>query len=219
MSNEAIQEVIVMSSHGDFSSYVASRENAMSIFKNFEQYLPENIRTICTALETKESVFVSSKLVQRAILEVIDLKAGSPAPACRRLFYGVEPKEGEDVRPEVHIAEAWITELSVWLMHNSLTRATVQKAYGSDFSKWKPELALTFLSPFVDRHAAKTICYPDYDADVDTAKEYFVIVNGRWKQDASEMGITKRIVRFVMEHLVDAGDTKIELVRLNSKFA
>ena len=208
--------VIVVRAYGVTDVYAATMENAMTFFNQNVSNLPQQVLDIAAAYDNRDGVkFASATILSKALQEVLSLDAGSNSPRLQAMFYGRAPKEGPDERPQVVIQPEWKGELALYLVNNNLTTQTLPKYDAlSLFEKGGVENALSFLAPFAARYP-NGVQWVGYDDYFDAAEEYRIIANRRWKPEAPERAIVKRICEFINERLGGRGNFTIEVCEIH----
>lgn len=204
--------VIVENAYGSYSTYEATMDNAMSIFENNVQNMDYEIVKIAT----DDSIqYVDNARVVQVIAEMLKAQMKEPLPKMRNFLYGMAPKEGNDLRPDVVKTKAMLQELSLFMVENNLTQEMFQNnRYFTDVNFIE---SLDFFAPFKERIGKPVkVTYSDY---LDMAHDYNTIVNKKWKSEAAENKVVERILQFVNQYLVDSSDIKYNVAPLNKNFA
>lgn len=109
-------------------------------------------------------------------------------------------------------------ELAFFMVEHDLTKAAFEQHHLDWLAKVNLFDRLPFLAPLSARFP-NGIQYVFHDDYFDMAAEYRTIVQQRWKADAPELAVVRRICRFVDETLVDRRNIRVEVCSVKAKAA
>ena len=195
MKEDNGQHCIVEHSFGDFSAYACTTENAYAILKGQLHNVYREVRALSDELsrpDTERVRYLTTKLLAKALDEVLTIVPGNPLPLLRQICYGKPPAKGEDLRPEVLCTLAMRQELLMWLFENKIEHS-VLKEKEQALAKLTPETALSFLAPLCESESAKVKWVDEWTFD--EAWELKVVLSNKWKEEAQEHRVVERILK------------------------
>lgn len=193
------QFVIVQNSYGAYHVYDANLKNAMMVFESHTENMDSEVINIATNTAVQ---YIDNKNVLKVLEEILKAKMKDPLPKMRNFLYGLAPKEGKDLRPEVVKTKVMMQELSLYMVENNLTQEMFERGYVPTKHNFVEQL--DFFAPFKER-IGKSIEVTE-SSYLEMARDYNTIINKKWKVDALEHKIVERILQFVNEYLVDTSD-------------
>lgn len=215
------QQFILCDEFGCKSLLSATVDNAMTLYKNVQQYFDTDIKEGIKQYQDKDSVEVrlcNPKTMIRAIVDVLNNDVGSRSESLRFIQYG--PLKGKvENRPPSFVQEEWKKEAAVWILPYLYERNITFSGFESVISnmvyykKVHPETELNFLKAYGERLTKQKPIrwvYPDL---LDTAETAYVIENNKWSERATESGKIIRILEIVNQY--SHRDERYSLIDVN----
>lgn len=197
--------VIVSYAYGGVSVEPATLANAMKLFNDHKDTALHSISSIIER-EHAKTLWIFTDLMARALQAVI--RGEGYEEHLATLFYGRPPKNKQgDPRPAVAFDPSWRIGAFEWFINKypDMAASRLQPYMLDNLDELID--AMPWLEPIQGR-AKQLGCEAVLvePALYDMAREYMVIEQGRWKEDAPEYRIAARILAFVHRYLVDQSD-------------
>lgn len=193
--------MVIVSSGEGCSVYEGTFELAKKILDSYIGNICKEVIQIADSYNEGSTVkYVSLTGLARSLLEVYNLDEGQIADRFSRYVLNIDEKANY-----VPVSEAMKTELAVWMMKNKLTERDLSSPSVSTFEKaniW----GLKMLEPLLEeiKSTGREIKFCDYDAYFETARQYRVIKNERWKENATEKAKINYVLNFINDNLVNS---------------
>lgn len=216
MTPPASPHFIVERSYGITHLYPGTFASAMAVFDARRENIYKEIEEVRQARKSKDTYLVPTQKVLRALGEVTTLPVGTDTTHVRALLHGNSPRnrEASDTRPQAPLTVEMRAEVALWAMDFNLALNELESNVGADTLRESDVLnRLSICSGLRERAGEKAILLVDAQI-LDQAEELELIVEQRWKPEAAEDRVIRRILSFVQEHLTHR-DEKFELVALD----
>lgn len=208
------QMVIAGGGDDSIDVYAGTYDVARQIFDSYVCNLDSEIIEIAKSYEDDSKVYYFyTNLITRVLCEIYTLEEGQPA-----LKYSRDILEVKDKASVVLVSNEMKTELAVWMMKHKLGERDLSSA--STLVRLNA-LGLDMFKPLVERIQSygKELKFCDYDDYFDAARRYRVIINNKWKADATEQAKIRYVLEFVNSYLLNSRyDKPFELCKVKNSF-
>ncbi len=179
-------DVIVHNAYGNIDVYPATLEHALKLVNL--QVFSGDYSNACEFFENiKNKINISGDMVCRAIHDVCMLPVDTPSKYLNALTDGKYRTITADIKNE--------TIIYLWNHQITIKHPTYSGMFGR-LTILQPQRSLTYLKQFDQQ----TDCYFYYPDQLDRYSQLRCIIEGRWKETASEISKIKYIVEFLNEH-------------------
>ena len=216
MIADNLTHIIVSNSHGCFSAYAGTVDNARSLLNAHLANLSSDFVKLLELRRSGSHCLVSMKSVHKAFKDVISLEVGCDSAALSDLLQGSrQSPEMRVERPAITVTPAMKEELVLWAFRVGIT-PTLAPWLTADFLNEPGRVEtlplLTRLRVRAEAQGANLVFVED--PVLATVEELLELEDCTWAEDASERSIVSRYLSFINEHLVDRADVQYNIVLL-----
>ena len=210
------KQMVIVIAGENCDAYAGTYEVAKQIFDSYISNLDNDVISIASSYDDDSKVkYVYSGVIYKTLHEIYTLDVRQPAVKYSRNVLGLKDKE-----QTVPVTEAMKTELAVWMLKHKLAERDLSSMSEATLARTKA-MDLEMLKPLVEslNSTEKEIKFCAYDDYFEAARQYRVILNNKWKEDAKETAKIRYVLEFVNSYLLNARyDSPFELCELKNKF-
>lgn len=180
--------------------YRATIPNAVKLINEMLEEAPDLEHALKAYEDSRQASYTGPALriaenMAKALSSVLHAEEGSNLSVLQGVVYGPPPKDEPDTRPTVVVTTAWKQELILWMFKHDLTEAALKTASAARLNESRPVEELSFLSPLATRlNNGVRFMGRDY---YEGAAEARVLLRASWKEDALELNVITRYIRFL----------------------